>query len=267
VARLDAEADEKLLAEHLIAPITAMRSQTKADLLSTRCELESRRLAILGDAHKAQLAAQEAELARLRAGLELRRRQLAALKVRAGLDGVLQRLGEHEPLQAGQQVVTGANLARVANPARLKAEIKVAETQAKDIQHDQKAQIDTRNGTVSGHVVRIDPAVINGTVTVDVALEGPLPKGARPDLSVEGIIELERLDDVLHVGRPVHYTTAGTLGLFRISTDGKQAVRRPVSLGRSSVSTVEILSGLEVGDSVILSDMSAWDAHDRVRLD
>lgn len=267
VAKLDAEADEKLAAEQLVDRLTALRSRTKADLLSTRCQLESRRLAILGDSHKAQLAVQEAELARLRATLELRRQQRDALKVRAGIDGVLQRLGEQEPLQVGQQVVAGANLARVANPVRLKAEIKIIETQAKDIQHGQQAEIDTRNGTVPGHVIRIDPAVINGTVTVDVALDGPLPRGARPDLSVEGTVELERLDDVLYVGRPIHYTAAGTLGLFRLSPDGHAAVRVPVNLGRSSVSTVEIRSGLAVGDTVILSDMSAWDAHDRVRLD
>ncbi|HOB99827.1 MAG TPA: HlyD family efflux transporter periplasmic adaptor subunit [Verrucomicrobiota bacterium] len=267
VAKLDAEADEKLVAEKLIDRITAMRSRTRADLLSTRCDLESRRLVILEGAHKAQIAAQEADLARLRATLELRQEQRAALNVRAGIDGVLQRLGDRESLQVGQQVAAGANLARVANPARLKAEIKVVETQAKDIQHGQKAEIDTRNGTVLGHVVRIDPAVINGTVTVDVALDGPLPRGARPDLSIEGTIELERLDDVLYVGRPVHADSAGTLGLFRLSPDGKEAVRIPVQLGRSSVSTVEIVSGLEVGDTVILSDMSPWDAHDRVVID
>ena len=181
--------------------------------------------------------------------------------------GVLQRLGEHESLQVGQQVVAGANLARVANPARLKAEIRIMETQAKDIQHGQHAEIDTRNGTVPGHVIRIDPAVINGTVTVDVALDAPLPRGARPDLSVEGTVELERLADVLYVGRPVHYTSAGTLGLFRLSQDGKGAVRVPVKLGCGSVRTVEILSGLDLGDTVILSDMSPWDAHDRVRID
>jgi HlyD family secretion protein len=267
VAKLDAEADEKLAAEQLVDRLTAMRSRTKADLLSTRCELESRRLAILRDSHKAQLAAQEAELARLRAALDLRRQQLAALKVRAGVDGVLQRLGERDALQVGQQLSAGANLARVANPLRLKAEIKIVETQAKDIQHGQKAEIDTRNGTVTGHVVRIDPAVINGTVAVDVTLDGPLPRGARPDLSVEGTIELERLADVLYVGRPVHYSASGSLGLYRLSADGKEAVRVPVKLGRSSVSTVEILTGLEVGDAIILSDMSQWDAHDRIRLD
>ncbi len=266
VAKLDAEADAKLVADQLIDRLTAVRSQTKAELLVKRCALESSRLAMLGDSHKAQLAAEEAELARLRATLELRRQQLAALKVRAGIDGELQRLGERESLQVGQQVAAGANLARVANPARLKAEIKIIETQAKDILHGQKADIDMRNGTVPGHVVRIDPAVINGTVTVDVAVDGPLPRGARPDLSVEGTIELERLEDVLYVGRPVHYNSSGTLGLFRITPDGKGAVRVPVKLGRSSVSTVEVLGGLEVGDTVILSDMSAWDAHDRVRL-
>jgi HlyD family secretion protein len=266
IAKLDAEADEKLAAEQLVDRLTAMRSRTKADLLSTRCELESRRQAILGDSHQAQLAAQEAELARLRAALDLRRQQLAALKVRAGIEGVLQRLGERDPLQVGQQLSAGANLARVANPVRLKAEIRIVETQAKDIAHGQKAVIDTRNGTVPGRVVRIDPAVQNGTVTVDVALEGPLPKGARPDLTVEGVIELELLSKVLYVGRPVQGQSESTVGLFKLDAAGSEATRVPVKLGRSSVSTIEILDGLREGDRVILSDMSQWDAHNRVRL-
>ena len=266
VAKLDAEADEKLAADQLIDRLTAIRSRTKADLLSRRCELESRRLAILGDSHKAQLAAQEADQARLRATLELRRQQLAALKVRAGIDGVLQRLGDYDPLQVGQQLAAGANLARVADPTKLKAEIKVVETQAKDIARSQKAVIDTRNGTVPGRVVRIDPAVQNGTVTVDVALDGPLPKGARPDLTVEGVIELELLTNVLYVGRPVQGQSESTVGLFKLDPDGRDATRVPVKLGRSSVSTIEILEGLREGDRVILSDMSQWDAQDRIRL-
>ena len=169
-------------------------------------------------------------------------------------------------LQVGQQLAPGATVARVANPAKLKAEIKIAETQAKDIQFDQRAEIDTRNGVIPGHVIRIDPAVQNGTVTVDVALDGPLPKGARPDLSVDGTIQLERLDNVLYVGRPVQGQPESTIGLFKIVDGGKEAVRVPVKLGRSSVSTIEVVEGLQVGDQVILSDMSQYDAYARVRL-
>ena len=266
VAKLDAEADAILVAEKLVDRLTAARSRTKADQLSQRCELEDKHLEIMVESHKAQVVAQEAELARSRAVLALKRKQVADLKVRAGVDGVLQRLGDHEQLQEGQQIVMGANLARVANPARLKAEVKVVETQAKDIALGQKATVDTRNGIVNGHVVRIDPAVQNGTVTVDVVLDEALPKGARPDLSVEGTILLERLTNVLYVGRPVHGQSDSTVGLFKLVNGGKEAVRVPVKLGRSSVNTIEILQGLEVGDTVILSDMSQWDAHDRVRL-
>lgn len=266
VARLDAEADAQLAAEKLVDRLTAVRSQTRADQLEQRCELEERRLVILEDNHRAQLAAQEAELERLRAVLALKRRHLDQLKVRAGIEGVLQRLGDRDQLQVGQQIGAGANLARVANPARLKAEVKVVETQAKDIAIGQTATIDTRNGVIPGRVTRIDPAVQNGTVTVDVALEGPLPKGARPDLSVEGTIELELLQNVIHVGRPVHGQSDSTLGLFKLVKGGREAIRVPVKLGRSSVNTVEILQGLEPGDTIILSDMSQWDAHDRVRL-
>jgi HlyD family secretion protein len=171
------------------------------------------------------------------------------------------------PLQLGQQLAVGSPVARVANMTRLKAAIKVPETQAKDIQLDQAAEIDTRNGIISGHVIRIDPAVENGTVTVDVALEGPLPKGARPDLSVDGTIELERLQDVMYVGRPVQGQPESQVGLFKVVDGGKGAVRVPVKLGRSSVSTIEIVGGLQIGDQVILSDMSQWDSHERLRLD
>lgn len=266
VAKLDAEADGKLAAEGLVDRLTALRSHTRADQLQQRCDLDDQRLTILADAHRATLAAQEAELERLRAVLALKQKHLAELKVRAALAGVLQRLGDREQLQVGQQIAAGANLARVANPARLKAEVRVVETQAKDIALGQKATIDTRNGIIPGHVTRIDPAVQNGTVTVDVALDGALPKGARPDLSVEGTIELERLEDVLYVGRPVHGQAHETVGLFKLTATGKEALRVPVKLGRTSVSTIEILQGLAVGDTVVLSDMSQWDAHDRVRL-
>ena len=266
VARLDAEADAKLAADKLVDRLTAMRSKTKAEQLTERCDLEQKRLAILDQSHKAQLAAQEAELERLRAILALKRKQLAELKVRAGIDGVLQRLGDLDQLQVGQQLPAGANIARVADPTKLKAEVKVVETQAKDIAIGQKAVIDTRNGLIPGHVTRIDPAVQNGTVTVDVALDGELPKGARPDLSVEGTIELELLQNVLYVGRPVHGQSESPVGLFKLVAGGREAIRVPVKLGRSSVNTIEILQGLNIGDTVILSDMSQWDAHDRVRL-
>jgi HlyD family secretion protein len=193
---------------------------------------------------------------------ELRHAELEALHVRAGLNGVLQLV----PVEVGQHVLPGTNLARVADPKRLKAEIKVAETQAKDAVIGQKATVDTRNGVVLGHVSRIDPSVQNGTVTVDVAIDGPLPDGARPDLSVDGTIEVENLKDVLYVGRPVHGASQSTISLFKLSSDGSEATRVNVKLGRSSVNTVEILQGLQVGDRVILSDMSQWDNYDRVRL-
>jgi HlyD family secretion protein len=188
-------------------------------------------------------------------------REVQNLHVKAGMTGVLQQL----PVEVGQRVIAGANLARVADPTKLKAQVKIAETQAKDIQINQPASIDTRNGVVPGHVIRVDPAVEQGTVTVDVALDGALPKGARPDLSVDGTIELERLDNVLFVGRPAFAQDGATVGVFRLTTSG-EALRTPVHFGRSSVNTIEILSGLNVGDQVILSDTSAYDSHDRIRL-
>jgi len=197
-----------------------------------------------------------------RALLALKQRQRDELKVRAGLTGILQLV----PVDAGQQVAPGANVARVANPSRLKAEIKIAETQAKDVAIGQKADIDTRGGIVSGHVIRIDPSVQNGTRTVAVSLEGDLPKGAVPDLSVDGTIELERLNDVLYMGRPAFGQDQSTVGIFKVDAGGAEATRVQVQLGRSSVNTIEVLSGLQSGDRVILSDMSAWDGFDRVRL-
>jgi HlyD family secretion protein len=266
VAKLDAEADEKLLQEKLVDRLTAARSRTKAEQLTIRCALEERRLLTVAQSRIAQMAAQEADLARLRAVYELKKQQVESLKVRAGLDGVLQKLGELSQLQVGQQIAAGANLARVANPKRLKAEIKVAETQAKDIELNQSASIDTRNGLIPGHVVRIDPAAQNGTVTVDVALDGPLPKGARPDLTVDGTVQLEKLEDVIYVGRPMHGEADSTVSLFKIVEGGKRAVRVPVKVGHTSVNFVEVLDGLQPGDQIILSDMSQWDGHDRVRL-
>lgn len=211
---------------------------------------------------KAQLAAQEARLQQMRALSQLKRNQVGTLRVLAGTAGVLQQM----QVEVGQQVTPGTNLARVAEPQRLKAELKIAETQAKDIQMGQQAAIDTRNGIIEGHVVRIDPAVLQGTVTVDVALDGALPQGARPDLSVDGTIELERLADVIYVGRPAFGQTQSTVGLFKLEEGGKSAVRVQVRLGRSSVNTVEILEGLQPGDQVILSDTSAWDNYNRILL-
>jgi HlyD family secretion protein len=266
-AKLDLEVNDELTKAGLVPAITLKQSKAKAEELAKLLEIEGRRLKIADDAAKAQLEAQETKLAQLRAQLELKRRQVAALKVTAGMDGVLQRLGDPiNPLQVGQQLPAGALVARVANPAKLRAVIKIAETQAKDIQLDQPAEIDTRNGIVHGHVIRVDPAVDNGTVSVDVALDGQCPKGSRPDLSVDGTIELERLEDVLYVERPVQGQPDSLAGLFKVEDNGKTAVRVQVKLGRSSVSTIEVLQGLNVGDQVILSDMSQWDTYDRVRL-
>jgi HlyD family secretion protein len=267
VADVDAEADAKLLEESLVDRLTALRSRTRAEQLKVRVALEEKRLENVAASQTAHLAAQEAEMARSRAVHELRKRQVESLRVRAGLDGVLQKLGDSQQLQVGQQIAAGANLARVANPKRLKAEIRVAETQAKDIELHQKAVIDTRNGLIAGRVARIDPASQGGTVTVDIALDGLLPKGARPDLTVDGTIELERLEDAVHVGRPVRGGDAESkVGLFKVAAGGREAHRIPVTLGRTSVNFVEIVDGLQPGDQVILSDMSQWDQHDRVRL-
>jgi HlyD family secretion protein len=267
-AKADFDVNGELGKAGLVAALTVKQSRTKADQLARLLELEQDRLKKTDEATQAQLAAQEEKVAQLGAQLELKRRQVEALKVRAGMGGVLQRLGDTaSPLQVGQQLAAGALVARVANPAKLKAAIKIAETQAKDVQLDQPAEIDTRNGIIPGHVIRIDPAVENGTVTVDVALDAALPKGARPDLSVDGTIELERLENVLYVGRPVQGQADARVGLFKVVEGGKGAVRVPVKLGRSSVSTIEVIEGLQVGDQVILSDMSQWDAHERVRLE
>jgi HlyD family secretion protein len=265
-AKLDLEVDEELAKNGLIPQLTLRQSRAKAEELSKLLEIEQQRLLISAEAAESQIAVQSARVEQLRALLQLRRNQVESLKITAGIDGVLQKLGDTSTLQIGQQLPPGANVARVANPARLKAEIKIYETQAKDVVLGQRAQIDTRNGVVAGSVVRIDPAVQNGTVLVDVALEGPLPRGARPDLSVEGIIELDLLENVLHVGKPVHGSADSTVGIFRVTANGKTAERTQVKLGRSSVSTVEIIDGLNLGDEVVLSDMTQWDAYDRIRL-
>jgi HlyD family secretion protein len=262
-AKLQADADSSLAAEGLVSDINLKISQAKSEELTTRLELENRRLAINDEAVKAQLAVQEARLEQLRGLAAMKKRQLTGLSVAAGIDGVLSQL----PVEVGQQIAPGAVLAKVTVPGRLKAELRIPETQAKDIQIGQPASIDTRNGIVAGHVSRIDPAVENGTVKVDVALDDALPKGARPDLSVDGTVELERLADVLQVGRPAFGQEQATVGLFRLDASGKEATRVQVHLGKSSVNVVEIVDGLKEGDQVILSDTSAWDAHDRIRLD
>jgi HlyD family secretion protein len=261
-ARLEYEVDEKLFKEGIYSDHTRDLARVKQEQLGIRLKLESERTAIAADAAKARLAAQEAQVEQQKVLYQLRRNQLERLHVRAGINGVLQLV----PVEEGQNVAIGTNLARVADPNKLKAEIKIAETQAKDIRELQKATVDTRNGVVTGHVTRMDPSVVNGTVTVDVSFDEPLPLGARADLSVDGTIELENLKDVLYVGKPVHGQTDSTISLFKITSDGSEANRVNVKLGRSSVTTIEVLSGLQVGDKVILSDMSQWDNVDRIRL-
>jgi HlyD family secretion protein len=261
-ARMRADADEELHKNGLIADINLKVSQVTAEELGNRDRIERKRLDISDEAIQAQMAVQAAQVDQRRALARLRRRQFQDLKVRAGLDGVLQQL----PVEVGQRVVAGTPLARVAQPERLKAVVKIAETQAKDVLPGQKATVDTRNGVIEGHVARVDPAAQQGTVTVDIALDGDLPKGARPELSVDGTIELERLADVLSVGRPAQGQAESLVGLFRLEEGGKEATRTRVKLGRASVNTVEVVEGLKEGDRVVLSDTSAWDAFDRIRL-
>jgi HlyD family secretion protein len=261
-AKIQHEVDDKLAKEGIGSDVTAKLSKVKEEQLAIRLQLEIERTRVATDSAAAQLAAQEAKVEQQQALYNLKRSQYDALHVRAGIEGVLQLV----PVEEGQQVTPGTNLARVADPKKLKAEIKIAETQAKDVLIGQKATIDTRNGVVSGQVFRIDPSVQNGTVTVDVALAGPLPDGARADLSVDGTIEIENLKNVLYVGRPVNGQSDSTIGLFKLTSDGSEAERVNVKLGKTSVNSVEILQGLQAGDKVILSDMSQWDKYDRVRL-
>jgi HlyD family secretion protein len=261
-AKIQHDVDEKLVKEGLTSQLIEQQSRVKAEQLAIRLQLEAERTKVASDSANAKLAAQQAKVEQMKALYGLKRSQLEALHVRAGIDGVLQLL----PVDVGQHVTPGMNLARVADPKKLRAEVKIAETQAKDVVPGQKAAIDTRNGIVNGHVSRVDPSVINGTVTVDVTIDDPLPPGARPDLSVDGTITLENLRNVLFVGRPVHGQSDSTIGIFKLTEDGSEATRVNVKLGRSSVNTIEIVDGLRVGDKVILSDMSAWDNFDRVRL-
>lgn len=261
-AKIQHDVKVQLVKEGLDSSLNEQTTRVQAEQLKIRLQLEMERTKIATDSGNAKLAAQQAKVEQMKALYELKKNQVEALHVRAGIDGVLQLLS----VEVGQHVTPGLNLARVADPKKLRAEVKIAETQAKDVIPGQKATIDTRNGIVNGHVSRVDPSVINGTVTVDVTIDDPLPAGARPDLSVDGTIILENLTDVLYVGRPVHGQADSTIGLFKIDPDGAEAQRVNVKLGRSSVNTIEILDGLKVGDKVILSDMSAWDQYDRIRL-
>ena len=261
-AALQKDNNEKLFALGLVADFIVKTSTVQAEELKKQNEIAEKQVETFANSIAAQLAVQQANVDERRAMYDLKKSQMDQLRVRPGIDGVLQELD----VEVGQKVTQGTVLARVAQPTHLKAALKIAETQAKDIQIGQKATVDTHNGVIQGHVMRIDPAVQNGTVTVDVALDGALPPGARPDLSVEGTVEIERLTDVLFVGRPVHGEANSTVGLFKLVEGGSDAARIQVELGRTSVNTVEIKKGLQVGDTVILSDMSAWDNFDRVQL-
>jgi HlyD family secretion protein len=260
-AKLRAETDQLLARQGLIAELTMKLSKLSADELADRDRIEKERVTKDIDATEAQLAVQRARVEQRRAMARLRRQQVRALQVRAGLAGVLQQL----TVEVGQRVTPGTNLARVAKPERLKAVIRIAETEARDVQLAQLSSIDTRNGIVEGRVSRIDPASQNGTVTVDVALSGLLPKGARPDMTVDGTIELERLTDVLYVSRPTQGHPDSVVGLFKVEPDGT-AARTRVRLGRASVTAIEVVEGLKVGDEVVLSDTSEWDGFDRIRI-
>ena len=261
-AKLQLDTDEVLAKQGLVPDILLKVSRVHVLDLANRLRVEQQRLGISGKSTKAQINAQESRLQQLRALAKLKRDQVEALKVRAGTNGVLQQVS----VQVGQQVTPGFNIARVADPASLKAELKIAETQIKDVKLGQPVAVDTRNGIIQGQVLRIDPAAREGTFTVDVALTGPLPSSARPDLSVDGTIELERLSNVLYVDRPAFGQGQQTVGLFRLNPDGQEAIRTQVTLGRSSVSTIEIVSGLREGDQVILSDTSSMDSYNRIRV-
>jgi len=261
-AKMQYEVNASLAKSGLKSELEMRLSQIAAEDLENRVTLERKRLAGSRDEAKARIAAEDEKVRQLRDAVQLERTQLDALKVRAGIDGELQTVA----VQVGQQVTLGQELARVANPKKLKAELKISETQAKDIQLGQPVTIDTRNGIIGGRVIRIDPSVQNGTRTVDASLEGDLPKGAVPDLSVDGTIQLEKLDNILYVNRPVHGSENATVGIFKVDPDGAGAARVQVKLGRGAVTTIEVVDGLKEGEVVILSDTTQWDNNDRIRL-
>ena len=262
-AKLQAQTDKSLYDLGVISGLTYNASKGKADELTTRDGLEKQRLTLNEKAIETQIAVQQTKVEQAQAMLALKQKQQDALSVRAGISGVLVDL----PHQVGEHVDPGATLAKVVQPDQLKASLKIAETQARDIQIGQPSEIDTHNGVIPGKVMRIDPAVVNGTVTVDVELAGALPLGARPDLSVDGTIDLDRMANVVYVGRPAFGNENSTISLFKLSTDGKTAVRVPVKVGRASVNSIQVIEGLQEGDTVILSDMSRWDNTDRIRLE
>ncbi len=262
-AQRQAQTDKSLYSLGVVSGLTYNGSQGKADELSTRNKLEEQTVQINEKAIESQLAVQKAKVSQAEAIYRLKQQQLDALKVRAGIAGVLTSM----PLAVGQHVTVGTMLAQVVRPNQLKAQLKIPETQARDIQIGQPASVDTHNGLADGNVSRIDPAVQNGTITVDVELTGKLPEGVRPDLSVDGTIDLERMRDVLYVGRPAFGNENSTISLFRLSPDNTSAVRTPVKVGRASVNAIQVVEGLHEGDTVILSDMSRYDTTDRVRLD
>ncbi len=261
-AKMTADRDSELRRLGLKSDLEAKISIATAEDLASRDRIEKERLKIGLEAIDAQMAVQKATVEQLRAMYELKQGQVRALQVRAGVHGILTQVA----VDIGQRVTAGTLMAKVVQPEHLKAELKIPETQVKDVRIGQFASVDTRNGIIDGKVARIDPAAVNGTVTVDVKLEGKLPEDARPDLSVDGTVELEKLTDVVYVGRPTFGQPNSTISLFKIDPDGRGANRVQVKLGRSSVNTIEILGGLQVGDRVILSDMTTWDAHDRIRL-
>jgi HlyD family secretion protein len=261
--QLQAQTDKSLYDLGVISGLTYSASKGKADELNFRNDLEKQRLTLNERAIETEVAVQQTKVDQAEALLALKQKQLDALSVRAGISGVLVDL----PHQVGEHVDPGTTLAKVVQPDQLKASLKIAETQARDIQIGQPAEVDTHNGVINGKVTRIDPAVQNGTVTVDVELAGTLPQGARPDLSVDGTIDLDRLSDVLYVGRPAFGNENSTISLFKQNSDGKTAVRVPVKVGRASVNSIQVIEGLQAGDTVILSDMSRWDNTDKIRLE
>jgi HlyD family secretion protein len=260
-AKLDLEANQELNKDGLIADLILKKSQETARELAAKNEMEKKKVVVNSQSAEARIAAQQAHVDQFRVAYELRLKQMDELSVRAGAAGVIQQV----PVEAGQHVAPGTILAKVAEPGRLKAEVQIPETQVKDVVIGLPASIDTRNGIIPGQVIRIDPAAVNGTVKVDVQLNGEYPKGVRPDLSVDGTIDLEHLNNILYVGRPAYGQADSTVGMFRLMPNG-EAVRAQVKLGRTSVNQIEVVEGLREGDQVILSDMSAWDAYDRVRL-
>jgi HlyD family secretion protein len=263
LAREDLDANKQLAGEGLVSQLTVKQKQSVVDTARNRLDLAKQQLQIAIDNESSQMAPRQATVNQQRAVYENFERQLEDLKVKAGMNGVLQVV----PVERGQQVSPGTNLARVADPSTLKAVVRISETQTKDLAPGQRAEIDTRNGApLKGHVVRIDPASQQGTVGVDVSLDDPLHPGDRPDLSVDGTIELQRLDDVVYMSRPAFGQENSSITIFKLTADGNEAVRTPIKLGRAAVTTIEVAEGLKPGDQVILSDMSQYDAYDRVRI-